>query len=666
MAFEFVLVLVLLCLAIAPLLRGGRFARHWRFGTTALFAAGLGYPAGVIWTAIRPARSPDEQVTYRPIEVPSDGYVGSDTCHACHPHEHDTWHSSWHRTMTQVATPGTVPEEFDNVELESKGTRFRLHRSGDALYADIGTPTSSVRRPIVLTTGSHHLQFCWFAQFQDSRTLGMVPFVYLKADRRWVPRWAALLKPENPLNDETGRWNFGCIACHTTHGRSRPHPPADGQEPTLENVNINADSRVAEFGIACEACHGPGGSHVAANRDPMRRYGLHLGAAADQSIINPARLSHRRSTDVCAQCHGKFVQRPEEFLAWTQNGSDYRPGRDLSKSEQLLLLEHDPDSSPPLIDEMASNSPEFWSSYFWPDGTIRVTGREFNGLVRTPCFQHGTMSCISCHSMHQSRDDIDQTREQWADDQLKPGMRGNRACVQCHDEFREERTVVAHTHHPAGTSGSNCYNCHMPHTTYGLLKAIRNHQVDSPMVVAGDRGGRPNACNQCHLDKTLEWTSQHLTKWYGADPVELSSDERSIAASVRSLLSGDAAQRAIMAWSYGWQPAREASGTDWMPPYLARLLEDPYAAVRYIAFRSLRESPEHSQLDYDYIGEPTHRSAASRRVFDIWEKRMSPGKHASQHRTGQELFIDANGRLMRSDFERLFSERDDRPIALHE
>ena len=27
--------------------------------------------------------------------------------------------------------------------------------------------------------------------------------------------------------------------------------------------------------------------------------------------------------------------------------------------------------------------------------------------------------------------------------------------------------------------------------------------------------GRPNACNLCHLDRTLGWTEQHLVRWYG-------------------------------------------------------------------------------------------------------------------------------------------------------
>ena len=56
-------------------------------------------------------------------------------------------------------------------------------------------------------------------------------------------------------------------------------------------------------------------------------------------------------------------------------------------------------------------------------------------------------------------------------------------------------------------------NCHMPYTAYALFKGIRSHQIDSPSAKMTLRGGRPNACNQCHLDKTLQWTAERLEAW---------------------------------------------------------------------------------------------------------------------------------------------------------
>ena len=74
------------------------------------------------------------------LERPEAGFVSSSTCRSCHPGHYATWHSSYHRTMTQVATPETVLAPFDDVRLELFGHEVRLGRSGDELWADMVDP----------------------------------------------------------------------------------------------------------------------------------------------------------------------------------------------------------------------------------------------------------------------------------------------------------------------------------------------------------------------------------------------------------------------------------------------------------------------------------------------------------------------------------------------
>ena len=131
------------------------------------------------------------------------------------------------------------------------------------------------------------------------------------------------------------------------------------------------------------------------------------------------------------------------------------------------------------------------------------------------------------------------------EDQLSPRMETNEACYQCHESWREDLT--ARTHHAADSSGSLCYNCHMPHTSYALYKGIRDHSISIPSVTSIRSNSRPNACNLCHLDKTLEWTARNLANWRGESDEQirkdlnlLTDDERSVAASVLYLLRGDA------------------------------------------------------------------------------------------------------------------------------
>jgi hypothetical protein len=289
---------------------------------------------------------------------------------------------------------------------------------------------------------------------------------------------------------------------------------------------------------------------------------------------------------------------------------------------------------------------------------IRLVGREYNGLIESPCYQHGTMTCLSCHTMHPGDE---QSLEIWKDDQLKPEMRGDQACLQCHDEYSEK--IVQHTHHAADSNGSRCQNCHMPNTTYGLLSTTRSHQISSPKATASmTNGERPNACALCHLDRTEKWISESLHQWYGQPVVEFDQESSDVSAALIHFLKGDAAQRAVQASAFGWEPAREASGTDWMEPYLLLGLTDPYDAVRIISARSLRTLGAKTQgtgETIDAIGMPQERNAAvSEEIKRIRrEVRFDPRP---------ELLIDSQGIFDLPAAIRLYERRSQRPVELNE
>ena len=59
-------------------------------------------------------------------------------------------------------------------------------------------------------------------------------------------------------------------------------------------------------------------------------------------------------------------------------------------------------------------------------------------------------------------------------------------------------------------------------------------------------------------------------------------------------------QRVLVAWSMAWEPAREASGSNWQTPYLELLQDDPYSAIKYVSNRSLerlRDNPQPSNVE---------------------------------------------------------------------
>ena len=595
----------------------------------------------------------EHEIKNRPIETASRGYISSSSCRQCHAQHYDTWHASHHRTMTQVPTEETVIADFDNKILVHSGREFRFFHEGDEYFMEVkrsrGPDSDSASKvktfKIVLMTGAHHQQGFW-CETDKARTLGKIPFIWINKEQRWVPYGSIFFLPSSPLSMHAGVWNSNCIKCHVVGG-----------QPRLDQKN-GFDTHVAEFGISCEACHGPGEAHAAFQHDLLDtdRKRPPIG---NQKMANPADLTHVRSSQTCGQCHSVFdfydAKGKSEFMS--KEGFRFRPGDDLLDSRHVFRLGQDEDL--PIVKQKLDRDPKFWEHQFWSDGMVRVSGREYNGLLETPCYQRGKMSCLSCHDMHPDESD-NRPRGQWANDQMKLDMRSNKACLQCHQEYKSEDKLAMHTHHLAGSTGSSCYNCHMPHTTLGLMKAMRSHTIDSPNVATTVATGRPNACNLCHLDKPLAWTAEHLEQWYSIASPELSKQEKEVASSIRWILKGDAGQRAIAGWHFGWAPAQKTSGTQWMAPFLAELLTDSYEVVRFIGYHALKELPKFSDFDYDFVGSEQSQQLGRNKALKKWNEAddNAPPSNA--------LLINEQNKLIESEIRAMRHQRLDPPIKLVE
>jgi hypothetical protein len=198
----------------------------------------------------------------------------------------------------------------------------------------------------------------------------------------------------------------------------------------------------------------------------------------------------------------------------------------------------------------------------------------------------------------------------------------------------------------------------MPYTVYGLLKGIRNHRIDSPRItdraatLAGDE--RPNACNLCHVDRSLGWAAQQLARWYGQPvPARLAGAAApgdDTPAAVAWLVSGDAVLRALAAWHLGWQAGAQPAAVRPALPYLVTALDDPYAAVRYVAGHAVQNIVPGAA--FDYLAPPAARNAAAAAIMKRWL-----ADHPMTERETQQI----NARL-----QALLSRRDNTPVRAME
>lgn len=530
-----------------------------------------------------------------PRSLRGTGFAGSDTCRSCHPDHTESFRRTFHRTMTQDARESTVLGRFDGRSLDYFGVTAQMTRGPAGEFVMHFSAPNGQRwdAAVERCVGSRRYQQ-YLARDRD--VFFRLPIAWDVSEQRFIHMNGAFLTPDPVALAETGfidnadynrhvtRWNDNCVFCHNVH----PNP---GLASTGE-----FRTQVAELGVACEACHGPAADHVARNSSPLRRYLLQVGDSPDPTIRNPARMIGARSAEVCGRCHGQRLTR--DIGRFLKDGDPFVPGDPLAEL------------SKPLWRDTTQNGEEgLFAARFWSDGTARLTAYEYQGYLQSPCTKDEHFSCESCHAMHQGD----------PRGQLHPARTGDRACTQCHQQLAAAPALAAHSHHDPTGDGARCVSCHMPNIVYGLVTVHPSHRIEVPNPAEQARAGRPDACTNCHVDRSQRWAAdalEHLRRsGVGSQPM---AAEPELSASTRALFAGDPIERAVAAYSLGHASAPSTPQLD--REHLAMLsdvlIADAYPAVRSIALVSLRtllerERPELVPLLAAYVStlEPERRGA---------------------------------------------------------
>lgn len=415
----------------------------------------------------------------RPADVetpPAFRFVGSEQCFACHADEAAAWQKSQHRVAMQRVDARSVLGNFDDASFEHGGVTTTFHRRKGRPYVRTDGPDGELADfEVRYVFGLDPLQ-----QYLLEGPRGRLQALSVSWDARPAAdggqRWYHLYAGEHiAAGDElhwTRReqnWNFMCADCHATDVEKGYDAETDAYA-----------TRWSELGVGCEACHGPGSAHVGWARtrsaDPARGLTVRLderrGARwlRDPATGQPRRSVARdsqREIDVCAQCHARRAQIAE----------GYRAGQPLLDHYLPALLDA------PLyhVDGQQRDEVYVWGS--WLQSRMHAAG----------------VTCSDCHDPHT------QTLR----------APGNAVCAQCHDATRYE--AVSHHRHEPGSPGSQCADCHMPTTTYMGIDPRRDHSMRVPRPDRSVALGVPNACNQCHDDRSAAWAAARVQAWLGRD-----------------------------------------------------------------------------------------------------------------------------------------------------
>lgn len=565
-----------------------------------------------------PVRAEAEQ----PLIHRKNDYVGSTRCSTCHLDHHESWARTFHSTMTQRPEPGRVLGDFTALAQHFLGQFATPSTDGSDFWMEIPAgPEGHRRAKVALLVGSHrYQQYFERVERKGGFVFRRLPMLWHIGEQRWMHMSEVFLGPDQSnWHSQDAIWNENCIFCHNTG----PKPGFVNYEehPTPEFKSF--DSEVGELGISCEACHGPGRAHVEAMDSPTARYAAHLSPDKDLAIVQPDELPKEEATAVCGQCHGQRVPRTLAAVPqWLDRGPSFRPG---DKLEDHVI--------PLRADTQLPGNRERIELRFWADGTPRLSAYEYQGVTTSACYTEGQMHCGSCHTMHQGS----------VHGNLTEPMRGDAACLQCHQEIG--RDVRAHTHHEPEGSGSRCMDCHMPRMVYGILQIHRSHKIEIPDPARDAAKARPDACTLCHLDKSLVWAAKQRNELWGLEGA-IPTERRDkapvdLADGIASLQAGDAVQRVVYAHAFARREGPIApKDKGFLRAHLLVMLNDAYPSLRQMARRSLLQLEEEQPVGL----------LASLTAFDPSWKRGTPREDMERRKVAslalmREFSEKARGRL---------------------
>ncbi len=393
----------------------------------------------------------------------ANSYVGSSACAECHQDKADLLAQSIHSKMIRpnAHLPGVIHGD--------------LRRPNAPRLPPTNDPTNDVH----WVMGGHYKEESYIRTNWTGSNIA-----YRVTQFEWAPITGTYANNKDATRD----WLVKCAGCHTT-----------GYNPINQSF--------AELNIGCEACHGPGGDHVAD------------GGNSVFPIID-------RSTEGCGFCHIRAEN--VAMGSFTNKQFNFPIGYQLGNPASLQFI-------PEPLTATAS---------FYPDGTAnrhREQYLEMNHPGRAPS-KHYTqgISCTKCHNPHSAGilttypggfppnvygikiyDNVNSTTNYlawesganlWHPTTQAPISKQD-LCKTCHTTVSDHH--VHQFNATALAASLTCVDCHMPDVInidpVTLRAALPSHrtEIKPEQSVKYGPNAQPNSCTyRCHQDKGVDKTAR--------------------------------------------------------------------------------------------------------------------------------------------------------------
>ena len=274
-------------------------------------------------------------------------YVGSATCGSCHASVAERWRGSHHDLAMRVAADSTVAGDFANARYRYAGTTTTFSRRNGQYVVNTEGPDGAPHdytikytfgaaplQQYLIDLGGGRLQALGIAWDTRPRAAGGQHWFHL------YPGQHITAKDDLHWTGIRQNWNYMCSECHSTDVKKN-----------YDTTTHRFATTFAEVNVGCEACHGPGSSHV-----------------ASKGKVPFPPLARSNQVERCARCHS----RRSEF------SDDYIHGRPLGNTHRVALLE---------------------DQLYHVDGQIKDEVFEYGSFVQSRMYARGVV-CSDCHDPH--------------------------------------------------------------------------------------------------------------------------------------------------------------------------------------------------------------------------------------------------------------------------
>lgn len=514
-------------------------------------------------------------------------YAGPDSCKECHRKNYDGWSDHPHRWMNALADESTVKGDFRDQTISYLGGEGAFYREAGEYRMKLvreETRTFAIHQ----TIGSRFFQYYIGKQisgpeFPNGRSYAedhVLPFGYWLEPGEWVPVVHIFDEyPDgerlDPFDAESYAKDFSmyaesCNACHTTF------PLGD-----LLTKDVKQMAREVPANL-----HWSASSYLQEQRADWLPKVEEIESDEELNQL----LSHLKRKDApthavtlgisCEACHlgaHEHVNDPKTLPKFFPHSAHLRVEGD----EEAIDFGKTHDNVNWACGRCHSGArPQF------AGGMSTWNSTEYSDAMRGSCYSE--LRCIDCHNPHQG------TGPKWS----RTPTEDDALCIRCHQQYETTEAQAAHSHHPAGSTGSRCMNCHMPRLNEGMQDIVRTHTIFSPTEPRMLHGNHPNACNQCHTDKTVDWTLGYLQEWfdktYERERIARAYPDREQPAAIGWLHSENEAVRMVAADSL------LRTSADWALDDLLEALDDSFLLNRQFARRGLERMLDVRLEDYGY------------------------------------------------------------------